>query len=111
MERINQNPDSKENSSSDVAFAQLKERERELERMNEIQVNLAITLFPEEEDVSASMTKWIVSELSREFRKIIDDPETNYKARLLSRDEKEMDKAYDEILEILKTKYHAENTN
>jgi hypothetical protein len=78
MERAENNINSKSGEiNTGPAFAQLQAREKELERMNEIQVNLAITLFPDEEDVSASMTKWILSELSKEFRSLIDDLRRN----------------------------------
>lgn len=113
MEGLGQNSEENtptQEAAQQEAFEQLKKREKEVERLNEVQTNLAITFFAEEEEIDQCLTKWITSGLSIKFRIILDNNE-ELKMRLLSGDTKTFDDAYYEVLDTLKSENDDQNTN
>jgi hypothetical protein len=112
MEGLGQNPGEHiptQEASQEEAFAQLKKREKELERLNEVQTNLAIAFFAEEEEIDQCLTRWITSGLSQKFRTLLENEEL--KSRMLSGDSKIFDDAYYEVLESLRSEHNEQNTN
>jgi hypothetical protein len=109
LERLGQSSGAESDISRDEAFEQLKKRETELERLNEVQTNLAISFYPNEEEIDQCLIKWISGGLSQKFRTLLENE--GLKDRLLSKDTEVFDTAYYEVLELLKADHNEKNTN